>query len=108
MKYSNTAHAMKVDASACSSQQEIASVEGQLQAFCYLDTLGIKEDEGLVYDKFIESVSFQDGCYCVCLPWRLPRAMLSDNRQLPPNLLKRRWQTSHNLMRSFKIRSDEA
>lgn len=97
----STVHLMKVDASVCSSQEEIANVEGRLQAFWGLNTLGIKESDTSVYDNFIESVSFQDGRYCVRLSWKSPRVTLPDNFDLSQkrlfNLLKRLRQTPHIL-----------
>ena len=66
----STVHMMKVDASVCSAQQEIANLEMRLQAFWDLETLGIKESETSVYDNFMESVSFNNGRYCVRLPWK--------------------------------------
>eukprot|EP00731_Ephydatia_muelleri_P035515 Em0131g2a len=97
----STVHLMKVDASVCSSQEEIANVEGRLQAFWGLNTLGIKESDTSVYDNFIESVSFQDGRYCVRLSWKSPRVTLPDNFNLSQkrlfNLLKRLRQTPHIL-----------
>ena len=69
----STVHMMKVDASVCSTQQEIANLENRLQAFWDLETLGIKECETSVYDNFMESVSFNNGRYCVRLPWKSPR-----------------------------------
>ena len=103
----STVHLMKVDASVCSSQEEIANLEGRLQAFWDLDTLGIKEFDTSVYDNFIESVSFQDGRYCVCLPWKSPRVTLPDNFDLSQkrlfNLLKRLRQTPHILVQYDEI-----
>lgn len=103
----STVHMMKVDASVCSSHQEIANLEGRLQAFWDLDTLGIKECETSVYDNFIESVSFHDGRYCVRLPWKSPRVMLPDNFDLSQkrllNLLKRLRQTPHILAQYDEI-----
>eukprot|EP00731_Ephydatia_muelleri_P009272 Em0004g1610a len=51
----STVHMMKVDASVCSAQQEIANLEMRLQAFWDLETLGIKESETSVYGNFMES-----------------------------------------------------
>ena len=69
--------------------------------FWDLDTLGIKKSDTSVYDNFIESVSFQDGRYCVRLPWKSPRVTLPDNFNLSQkrlfNLLKRLRQTPHIL-----------
>eukprot|EP00731_Ephydatia_muelleri_P015789 Em0009g213a len=98
----STVHLMKVDASVCSSlKEEIANLEGRLQAFWELDTLGIKESDTSVYDNLIESVSFQDSRYCVRLPWKSPRVTLPDNFDLSQkhlfNLLKRLRQTPHIL-----------
>ena len=80
--YLSTFNMMKVDASVCSAQQEIANLEIRLQAFWDLETLGIKESETSVYDNFMESISFNNGRYCVRLPWKSPRVLLPDNFDL--------------------------
>ena len=103
----STVHMMKVDASVCSAQQEIANLENRLQAFWDLETLGIKESETSVYDNFMESVSFNNGRYCVRLPWKSPRVLLPDNFDLSQkrlfNLLKRLRQTPHILTQYNEI-----
>ena len=94
-------HVLKVDTSINSVPHRLADLEKKLQAFWDLDTLGIVDGENSVYDKFVESVSFQDGRYCVSLPWKTPRPMLPDNFELSQrrlfNLLKRLRQTPHVL-----------
>ena len=103
----STVHMMKVDASVCLAQQEIANLEMRLQAFWDLETLGIKESETSVYDNFMESVSFNNGRYCVQLPWKSPRVLLPDNFDLSQkrlfNLLKRLRQTPHILTQYDEI-----
>ena len=92
-------------------QQELVHLEKKLQAFWDLDTLGIKEGEESVYEKFLEDVSFRGGCYCVRLPWKSPRIMLPDNLELSQrrlfNLRKRLQQSPHILTQYDEIIRDQ-
>ena len=94
-----------------SSRQELVCLEKKLQAFWDLDTLGIKEGEESVYERFLEDVSFRDGRYCVRLPWKSPRIMLPDNLELSQrrlyNLLKRLQQSPHILTQYDEIIRDQ-
>ena len=94
-------HVLKVDTSTNSVPYRLAGLERRLQTFWDLDTLGIVDGEDSVYDKFVESVSFQDGRYCVSLPWKTPCPMLPDHFELSQrrlfNLLKWLHQMPHVL-----------
>ena len=94
-----------------SSQQELVHLEKKLQAFWDLDTLGIKEGEQSVYQKFVEDVSFRGGRYCVRLPWKFPRIMLPDNQELCQrrlyNLLRRLQQSPQILAQYNEIIQDQ-
>ena len=98
----STVHMMKVDVSVCSAEQEIANLENRLQAFWDPKTLGIKECETSVYDNFMESISFNNGCYCVRLPWKSPHVLLPDNFDLTQkclfNLLKTTIQSTEETL----------
>ena len=106
---SNISHVLT--AQTHSSQQELVHLEKKLQAFWDLDTLGIKEGEESVYEKFLEDVSFRGGRYCVRLPWKSPRIMLPDNLELSQrrlfNLLKGLQQSPHILTRYDEIIRDQ-
>eukprot|EP00731_Ephydatia_muelleri_P007453 Em0003g1701a len=94
-----------------SSQQELVHLEKKLQVFWDLDTLGIKEGEQSVYQKFVEDVSFCGGRYCVRLPWKFPRIMLPDNQELCQrrlyNLLRRLQQSPQILAQYNEIIQDQ-
>ena len=94
-----------------SSQQELVHLEKKLQAFWDLDTLGIKEGEQSVYQKFVEDVSFRGGRYCVRLPWKFRRIMLPDNQELCQrrlyNLLRRLQQSPQILAQYNEIIQDQ-
>ena len=106
---SNISHVLT--AQTHSSQQELVHLEKKLQAFWDLDTLGIKEGEESVYEKFLEHVSFRSGRYCVRLPWKSPRIMLPDNLEFSQrrlfNLLKRLQQSPHILTQYDEIIRDQ-
>lgn len=90
---SNVSHVLTAET--YSSQQELLHLEKTLQAFWDLDTLGIKEGEESVYEKFLEDVSFRNGRYCVQLPWKSPRIMLPDNLELSQRRLLRDSSNHH-------------
>ena len=108
MTCSNISHILTVQTN--SSQQELVHLEKKLQAFWDLDTLGIKEGEESVYEKFLEDVYFRGGRYCVRLPWKTPCIMLPDNLELSQrrlfNLLKRLQQSPHILIQYDEIIRD--
>ena len=47
-----------------------------------LESLGITKTEKTIYDIFCDTVTSQDGCYMVSLPWREAHKPLPDNYQL--------------------------
>eukprot|EP00731_Ephydatia_muelleri_P005954 Em0003g202a len=57
-------------------------MEQILHSFWDLETLGIKSQEGSVYDNFMRTISYEDGRYCVSLPWKDPNPLLPDNFNL--------------------------
>ena len=106
---SNISHVLTMQTH--SSQQELVHLEKKLQAFWDLDTLGIKEGEQSVYQKFVEDVSFRGGHYCVRLPWKFPRIMLPGNQELCQrrlyNLLRRLQQSPQILAQYNEIIQDQ-
>lgn len=95
----------------CTAQNDLAELDRKLQAFWDLEGLGIREEEESIYNKFTRSVSFQDGRYCVRLPWKEPHPFLPDNYHLSRdrlfNLLKRLRQTPGVLSQYDAIMQDQ-
>lgn len=58
---------------------EVLRSDQDLKKFWELESLGISPNEGSVYDKFTDTISFKDGRYEVNLPWKQPRPLLPDN-----------------------------
>ena len=79
----------------------------KIDKFWDLDTIGIKENETSVYDRFISDIKFENSRYSVSLPFKENRPMLPDNYQLSLNRLKklkeRLEKTSHLLNEYDKI-----
>ncbi len=74
-----TAHTLKIDA------QEVKTDEGMdmtLQQFWDLESLGINAMEVGTLENFDDSITFQDGRYKVCLPWKETHPTLPDNYEL--------------------------
>ena len=61
----------------------------EIDKFCDLDTIGIKENEISVYDRFISDKKFENSRYSVSLPFKESRPILTDNYQLSLNRLKK-------------------
>ena len=71
-----TAHSLKIDA------QEVKTDEGMamtLQQFWDLESLGINATEIGTLENFDDSITFLDGHYEVCLPWKETHPSLPDN-----------------------------
>ena len=75
-----SAHALKLETSVL--QCHDCDLDQGLKKFWDLETLGIKEGEMPAYSQFIEGITFQDGRYCVQLPWKNPHPPLPDNFKL--------------------------
>ena len=54
-----------------------------------METLGIKENEVSVYDKFLDDVQFINGRYEVSLPFKENRPFVEDNYVLSEKRLRR-------------------
>ena len=61
----------------------------KIDKFWDLDTIGIKENETSVYDRFISDIKFENSRYSVSLPSKENRVILRDNYQLSLNRLKK-------------------
>ena len=75
-----SAHALKLETSVL--QCHDCDLDQRLKKFWDLETLGIKEGEMPAYSQFMEGITFQDGRYCVQLPWKNPHPTLPDNFKL--------------------------
>ena len=60
-------HSLRVDGHPIGSEQLL---EERLRAFGELEAMGIQETEGTLYDDFTKTVAFENGRYCVRLPWK--------------------------------------
>ena len=63
-------------------QYEDMNLERQLKQFWDLETLGIRDEELSLYDKFLETVSYDGTRYQVRLPWKELHAALPNNFDL--------------------------
>ena len=101
LKEVNPTHVMKI---VCNQDN---SLNEKIDKFWDLDTIGIKENETSVYDRFISDIKFENSRYSVSLPFKENRPMLPDNYQLSLNRLKklkeRLEKTSHLLNEYDKI-----
>ena len=55
-------HVLKVG---CVQPENLADLDRKLQMFWDLDTLGVREKEDSIYDKFIRTVELKNGRYSV-------------------------------------------
>ncbi|XP_068713173.1 uncharacterized protein [Montipora foliosa] len=69
----SSTHVLKIEST------EISDMKDDLQKFWDLETLGIKEDETSVYDKFSNDITFTRKRYQVKLPFKDNQPMLPDN-----------------------------
>ena len=79
-----TTHLLRVDSQTTESTQ----LAEQLRSFREIEALGIHEEEKTLHDEFSSSVTFQDGCYKVSLPWKEFHEPLADNYLLSVKRLK--------------------
>ena len=57
--------------------------------YLHLDRTGIKDNETLVYDRFISDIKFKNSCYSVSLLFKENRPKLPGNYQISLNSLKK-------------------
>ena len=72
-------HVLNVE---CTPQQDLSDLDKKLQVFWELDSMGIRPEEDSVYSRFTQSVTLQQGRYCVQLPWKEPHPLLPDKFDL--------------------------
>ena len=75
---------VQVDLEAAGSQK----LERLVENFWNLDTMGIKEDEPSVYQKFIDGIKFVKGRYEVLMPFKEDRPCIEDNYTISEKRLK--------------------
>ena len=83
---SNTSHCMRVDVlvkcedeSPCEYDENL---DCKLQRFWDVESLGTLANDDSVHERFIQQVTFKDGRYEVCLPWKDGHIDLPENRTL--------------------------
>ena len=73
MKQVNPTHVMKI---ACNQDHPLNE---KIDRFCDLETIGIKENETSVYDRFNSDIKLKNSRYSVSLPFKENRPGLPDN-----------------------------
>ncbi|XP_011407795.1 PREDICTED: uncharacterized protein LOC105311847 [Amphimedon queenslandica] len=84
--------------------KDSTSLEKLLKGFWELESLGILEKENLIYDQLRSNISFHEGHYQVCLPWRDSVSHLPDNLRLCEKRLRslvRRLKQSPDLLKDY-------
>ena len=83
LKQVNPTHVMKI------VRNQDNSLSEKIDKLWDLDTIGVKENETSVYDRFISDIKFENSRYSVSLPSKENRVILRDNYQLSLNRLKK-------------------
>ena len=83
LKQVNPTHVMKI---VCNQDNSLSE---KIDKLWDLDTIGVKENETSVYDRFISDIKFENSRYSVSLPFKENRLILRDNYQLSLNRLKK-------------------
>ena len=85
---SNANHCMRVDVlvnceddSPCEYDENL---DCKLQRFYDVESLGTLADDDSVHERFIQQVTFKEGRYEVCLPWKDGHIDLPENRYVVP------------------------
>ena len=71
-------HTLRVD----TLPQDVTTLDRRLKSFWELESFGVPDSDRSMYDKFQETVQFQNGRYKVALPWKDSHPILPDNYQL--------------------------
>ena len=76
-----------------------SSLDQTLKMFWDLESIGIEAKESSVYEEFMQNIKFQNGRYCVRLPWKEHHPPLPDNFSLSQTrllgLVRRLKQSPH-------------
>ena len=83
LKQFNPTHVIKI---VCNQDN---SLNEKIDKFWDLDTIGIKENETSVYDRFISHIKLENSRYSVSLLFKESRPILPGNYQLSLNRLKK-------------------
>ena len=83
LKQVNPTHVMKI---VCNPDN---SLNEKIDKFWNLDTIGIKENETSVYDRFVSDITFENNRCTVSLSFKENRPILPGNHQLSLNRLKK-------------------
>ena len=83
LKQVNPTHVMKI------VRNQDNSLSEKIDKLWDLDTIGVKENETSVYDRFISDIKFENSRHSVSLPFKENRPILPDNYQLSLNRLKK-------------------
>ena len=75
-------HALELESHLILYEDSSQDLETRLKRFWDLETLGIRDSEENIYNKFVNNMSFKNGRYKVKLPWKEPHTPLPDNYQL--------------------------
>ena len=97
-----SSHTLKAEASTV--RRDDATLDQTLKMFWDLEAIGVKADEPSVYEDFMQSVVFQNGRYCVRLPWKNYHPALPDNLDLCQKRLfglVRRLKQSLHILRDY-------
>lgn len=94
-----TTHTLRVD-----SRQLAETLDDTLRSFWDLESLGIKDSEQSVFEKFKENIAFKEGRYEVSLPWKEQHPLLPDNYLLSVKRLHgllRRLQQNPSILQEY-------
>ena len=80
-------HTLRID-----TQPTDVELHSVLKQFWELESLGIREDDKSILDKFDQSIQFVDGRYEVDLPWKDNCTVLPDNQLLCLKRLRGLWR----------------
>ena len=78
MQLSST-HILKVETNQVQLNDEQVNMHEKLRMFWDLESLGIANDEVSVYDKFTQSIQFNENRYEAELPFKEEHPLLPDN-----------------------------
>ena len=83
---------------------ESQTLDDTLQSFWELESFGVPTTDKTAYDEFCEKITFRDGRYEVCLPWKNPRPILHNNFELCVKRLRgllTRLRGDHEILKEY-------
>lgn len=66
----------------CGNVTDVEERKCTLMFVCLKRNHRAQEEEYSVYEEFMQNIKFQNGRYCVCLPWKMHHPLLPDNFSL--------------------------